>query len=247
MAYLNLNDHIFHYQEAGAGELLFILPGNTASGAHHASELEFFGRYFHTVTMDFWGTGLSDRLEVWPLDWWQQAARDTLAAAACFGVEKFRVMGTSGGAVVALWAAILEPGRVERVVADSVIERISRDTAREIIDGRDLENPMQQQFWQAGHGDDWRKVVASDSDLIRRFAESGGDVFEEQLSTVQSPVLLVGSREDDHTPDMAGQLERLQRQIPSSNLLLLETGAHPTMWTRPEAFRKAALEFLAAA
>lgn len=58
---------------------MLVLPGNTASSVHHQDELGHFGRHFWAVSPDFWGTGASERLEVWPEDWYEQCAHDMAA------------------------------------------------------------------------------------------------------------------------------------------------------------------------
>ncbi len=95
------------YREQGVGPLLAILPGNTASSASHAGELDYFGRWYHTVCLDFIGTGQSERVPAWPEAWWEICAGDVAALVDHLGQGQAILMGTSGGAVVALLAAIL--------------------------------------------------------------------------------------------------------------------------------------------
>ncbi len=65
MAYFTWNGKHIHYRENGAGELLLILPGNTASSICHQGELDHFGKAYHAVAIDFLGTGKSDRESEW--------------------------------------------------------------------------------------------------------------------------------------------------------------------------------------
>ena len=109
MPFFHSHHHHLFYREQGSGELLLILSGNTASSALHKAELEYFGRRFHAAALDFLGTGQSERLATWPQDWWQQGARDALTLVDHLGAREAIFMGTSGGAVAALWAAILAP------------------------------------------------------------------------------------------------------------------------------------------
>ena len=55
--------HRLFYREQGEGTLLMILPGNTASSACYEGELNYFSRRYRAVSLDFAGTGASDRLE----------------------------------------------------------------------------------------------------------------------------------------------------------------------------------------
>ena len=127
MPFITLNGHTLFYREQGSGPLLIILPGNTASSIWHERELAEFGRSHHAVALDLLGTGQSQRMEVWPEDWWQQAARDPLGAHPGLGQQQAILVGTSGGAVAALWASILDPTKVKAVIADSLTETMRPD------------------------------------------------------------------------------------------------------------------------
>lgn len=121
MPYFTHNQKRLHYIEQGQGPLLVILPGNTASSAHHQGELDFFsGLGYHAVSLDFHGTGQSDRIAgPWPLDWFEQNAHDCAALIKHLGGESTVVTGTSGGAIVAVLTAIHYPTLVRALIADS--------------------------------------------------------------------------------------------------------------------------------
>lgn len=121
MPYFTHNQKRLHYIGQGQGPLLVILPGNTASSAHHRGELDFFsGLGYHAVSLDFHGTGQSDRIAgPWPLDWFEQNAHDCAALIKHLGGESAVVTGTSGGAIVAVLTAIHYPTLVRALIADS--------------------------------------------------------------------------------------------------------------------------------
>ena len=122
MPYFLNDDLSIFYNEKGTGRFLLILPGNTASSACHDGELDYFGQYYHTVSFDFRGTGKSQRLLSWPEEWWDKCADDAAALISHLGEQKCIVMGTSGGANIALLLAIKYPEHVSRVIADSCAE-----------------------------------------------------------------------------------------------------------------------------
>jgi valacyclovir hydrolase len=88
--------HRLHYRELGQGPSLLILPGNTASSAHHAEELAHFSAHFHAVAPDFLGTGQSDRLAQWPVTWFEDNAGDMAQLVAHLGEGPCVAIGTSG-------------------------------------------------------------------------------------------------------------------------------------------------------
>jgi len=236
--------HRLFYQEHGTGPLLLILPGNTASSALHDGELEHFGARHHAVALDFWGTGQSDRMEGWPDNWWEQGAHDAAALIEHLGYRRSLVMGTSGGAIVALLMAILYPEQVLRVIADSVVERLPAPTLSREVEKRAERTPEQVAFWRKAHGDDWAQVVEADSDCLLRFEKAGGDCFHGRLKEIRCPVLLSASLEDESLPQVDAQVRAMAEQIRASRVYLAQTGGHPLMWNRADEFRREADHFL---
>ncbi len=240
-----INDGLsLFYNEKGAGQLLLILPGNTASSACHDRELDHFGQYYHTVSLDFRGTGKSQRLSSWPDDWWDKCVDDTAALIAHLGEQHCIVMGTSGGANIALLLAIKYPEQISRVIADSCAELFSPESLRNEVSNRKIRTKDQIDFWKYANGDDWEDVVNEDSKLLMRFADKGGDLFNGKLDTIKCPVLFTGTLKDSFIPDIGKQNIRMAKQIQSSNTFLSNDGDHPFMWTCPDVFRSVSYQFL---
>lgn len=234
------------YREHGSGLPVLILPGNTASSAHHAADLERLGQRYHVYAFDAFGCGGSERADVWPLDWWALAARDSAALMRAEGYTQWATIGTSGGAVTALWQAIQFPEAVACVVADSCTDGWTLPAMQQVIATRNQKLPEQIAFWRSGHGDDWEQVVDADSNLMLRFAESGGDWFGGRLAAVRCPALLTGSFHDGAIPHCAEDMLRMARQMPAAALHLSHLGDHPFMWAAADAFYAEVEPFLAA-
>jgi valacyclovir hydrolase len=246
MPYLTYHDRRLFYREKGEGDLILILHGNTASSALHLGELAHFGQRYYAVALDFPGTGQSERIEVWPDDWWLDGARAAVALVDHLEAEQAVVMGTSGGAVAALLMAQHAPDRVRAVIADSVVMRQPPDVLRAEVGNRRRQWPDAAAFWRNAHGDDWANVVEADNDLLLRLAARDGVWFERPLSEIQCPVLLTGSLRDTALFRPGEQMIEMARQIEESQLYLANGGDHPLMWSRPDRFRQAAGSFLAA-
>jgi pimeloyl-ACP methyl ester carboxylesterase len=125
MPHFSWKDRSIFYREQGDGLLLVVLPGNTASSRCHQGELDYFCDRFRVAALDFLGSGESERLPVWAGDWWAKCAAQTAALVEHLGYENCILMGTSGGAVAALRAALQFPERVRAVIADSFSEKFS--------------------------------------------------------------------------------------------------------------------------
>jgi pimeloyl-ACP methyl ester carboxylesterase len=119
MPYFLHNRQRIFYREQGNGPLMLLLPGNTASSAHHQGDLDYFAGRYHVVAPDFPGTGRSDRMARWPTSWWEDNAHAMAALVDHLGYEGCVAVGASGGAMVALLMAIAHPDVVRAVIADS--------------------------------------------------------------------------------------------------------------------------------
>ena len=238
------------YREQGQGPLLLILHGNTASSALHLGELDYFSRRvaerqpYRAAALDFLGAGRSERVDVWPDDWWLQGAQSALALLDHLSIDRCIVMGTSGGAVAALLMAQHAPGRVRAVIADSCVRRQPPEVLRAAVDDRRQRHPEAAVFWRQAHGDDWEQVVEADSALLLRLAQRDGLWFERSLAEIRCPVLLTGSFQDALLYNGAAQMVEMAAEIPQSQLYLVNAGDHPLMWSRPEDFRRAVDAFL---
>ena len=234
-----------NYREQGSGELLIVLPGNTASSVCHEGELEYFSNRYRVVSLDFRGTGQSDRLKSWSYDWWEKCTDDVAALIQHLGYENAIIMGTSGGGNIALLCAVRHSGLVRAVVADSCAEKYNAENLRQEVKGREAKTEEQIGFWAYANGDDWEDVVASDSRLLLETAERGGDLFTGRLKDITCSVLLTGSSKDSFVPDIENQLSAMHEQIENSHMYIHQEGDHPLMWICPEVFRKQSDEFLA--
>ena len=236
MGYIVHEGRRLFFREVGEGFPLLVLPGNTASSAHHLADLDRLGQRYHAYAFDPYGTGQSDRTAVWPLDWWALAARDSAALMRAQGHNAWVTLGTSGGAITALWQAILFPEAVRLAVADSCTPCWTLDGLRQVVATRNQKLPGQIAFWRAGHGDDWEQVIDADSDLFLRFGESGGDWFGGRLAEVRCPALLTGSFADSAIPNPGERLFEMARQMPQADLYISHRGDHPFMWSGAETF-----------
>ena len=247
MPYFIHQERRLFYREQGSGPLLLILPGNTASSACHLGEMEHFGQRYRAVALDFPGTGRSDRVAVWPHDWWAAGAAAAVALLDQLGAQQCIAVGTSGGAAIALLLAIHYPGRVRAVVADSVVAHIPAEALRALLAERAQRTSGQVTFWRQAHGDDWAQVVDADTAMLASHSGMGIDYFQGRLAQIACPVLLTASLSDPLLPAVASQLCTMARQIPRCCLFMTNGGDHPLMWSRAGEFRAVADAFLALA
>jgi valacyclovir hydrolase len=242
--YFTNRGHDLFFREQGAGELLLILPGNTAASICHERELQYFSDRYHAVSLDFRGTGKSGRIPVWPDEWFEEGAHDAAALVNHLGYGNCHVMGTSGGAIVALLMAILYPERVKSVIADSTVEYFSYPSISKEVQERYQYTSEQTSFWQFVHGDDWKQVVEADSNLLLRLEKAGNSWVKNGLSKIQCPVLFSASLEDESVPNAGEQVLSMARKVNNCQVFFTNHGNHPLMWSKEKDFRNIADLFL---
>ena len=244
MAYFFNNGHRLYYREKGTGDLLLILPGNTASSASHLDDLDFFSKHYHAVSLDFWGTGNSDRLKNWNQNWWMEAAKDTVSLIEHLNHSSAYLIGCSGGAAIGLLIAALYPDKVRSVIADSELEQYHDELLKLCIEERNFKSKEQVKFWKQAHGDDWVDVIREDNGLMMNLAPNG-HIFKNKYQDITCPVLFCGSlMEDQYVPYFSEIIIKMTKQIKKAELFLVHDGNHPLMWTCKNQFRRMALSFL---
>lgn len=238
MPYFCWKQHDIFYRARGEGPLLLILPGHTTSSICYEAELEYFSRRFCVVSPDFLGTGRSDRLNFWTRSWWKNAAEQAVALIEHLDRPDCVVLGASGGAIIAFLMALDYPEKVRAIIADSFVDRITKNQVlNHIVRERGRRTDRQQQFWENAHGPDWQDVVEADTALLLRFTERSGDWLEGRLGEIQCPVLVTGSKRDAVFPDITRKLSRMSEEITDCSMYIGNNGGHPLMWKSPRDFR----------
>ncbi len=244
MPYFSNHNLSLFYREQGTGDLLLILPGNTASSSCHKGELDYFGQNHHAVSLDFRGTGRSERISSWSKDWWYQCTEDIASLISYLGKKQCAIIGTSGGADIALLFAIRYPEHVSGVIADSCAEIYAPERLRQEVSNRARRTKEQVNFWTYAQGEDWEEVVNADNKLLLDLAQRGGNIFKGQLKTIKCPVLFTGSLQDSLITDIGEQNINMAKQIPKSRVFFVNNGDHPLMWSCPDIFRSVCEQFL---
>ena len=169
MSYFYYQSKKIYYTEGGSGIPVLFLHGNTASSKMFELLMPLYEDRFHVILIDFLGHGKSDRLEEFPAELWIEEARQTVALLKHLNLGKVNLVGTSGGAWVAINTALECPELVGRVVADSfdgrtLADDFSENLIQERISARADE--MAVGFYQWCQGEDWERVVDMDTNAL---------------------------------------------------------------------------------
>lgn len=239
------NSKTINYRSRGDGELMIFLPGNTASSIVYQPQIDFFSKDFFAVSIDYLGTGQSDRISDIQENWWQFSARQVNALIEHLGYKKAIIVGSSGGSIVAMFLAADFPEKVSHLILDSFsVEFTNEMLENNVIRERSNPSDEQKQFWTYCHGNDWESIIKQDTENIKRMVENGGNWLEDAPQRVKCPVLLLGSWEDNFVPNVEQDFKLLSNQISDCRFVLSDKGGHPLIWANTTFFNTEALNFL---
>lgn len=247
MSYFLYNTKKVFYRQVGRGKPVVFLHGNAASSGMFELLLPLYQEHFTVILVDFLGHGQSDRLEQFPADLWFDEGLQTAALLEHLGCPKADLVGTSGGAIAALNAALERPDLIGRVVADSFEGRtLYPDFSKNLLTERALArgDANARLFYEWCHGEDWARIVDQDTQTLVRFARSGLPLFRKPLDTLQNPLLLMGSREDDMIPDPLEEYLQIKKLVRRCSVHVFETGGHPAIASNAEEAARIITEFL---
>lgn len=247
MAYFSYNNKKVYYEVIGEGQPLLLLHGNSVSSKMFGGVLELYSEGYQLILIDFLGHGRSDRLDTFTTDFWYDQALQVIGLCESLNLKDVNLIGTSGGALAAINVALERPDLVGKVIADSFEgERSIDEFAGDVIEDR-RQSKLDEgaiQFWTYMHGDDWSVVVDLDTDVVVRHHQEIGNFFHTDLSDLQVPTFLVGTKEDEFCSTIEESYQEMHRKIKHSLVHLFDKGGHPSMMTSAEAFARLAKEFL---
>jgi pimeloyl-ACP methyl ester carboxylesterase len=241
------------YQLRGIGRPLVLLAGQANSHIWWDRVREDFEHAHSTLTMDYRGTGASDKPDA-PYST-PGFADDVIAVLDEVGIERADVYGTSMGGRVAQWVAARYPGRVRRLVlgcttpgGPHAVER-SNEIRRRLA-GPDAEaaltDLMYTPRWRATHPGPYQTLgdptMPAHARMHHLRASNQHDAWD-ALPQITAPTLILHGADDLLAPVDNASL--LARRIAQTELHVLPRARHAYFEEcRPLASRLV-LEFLA--
>lgn len=247
MSYFEYKNTQVYYKLSGNGFPVIFLHGNTSSSKMFLGVVGKFSKIYKTIRVDFPGHGKSERISEFPVDWWFENAAVIIALIRHLKLPKVHIIGSSGGALIALNIALEHPQYVNKIVADSFIGEYSQDDFINSLN-TDRQQAMKsifaKLFWRWNHGPDWRNVVRQDTIMQTSFHKKYGNFFHQPLSGISVPVLLIGSKEDEFVPDIEKKYGRLSANMRDSKVHIFQQGNHPSIMSNSKRFFKITHDFL---
>ena len=251
MSFFTFEDKKIYYEESGNGNPLLFLHGNTASSKMFVEISKKYTSDFRVIFIDFLGHGKSERLYEFPEDLWFFEAQQVIAFLRFKQYENVNIIGTSGGAIVALNVALEAPELVGKVIADSFE---GEKTDKKFIDylltdrKKAMKNESARGFYAYMHGDDCEQIVENDTLAIIKHSKEIGNFFHIPLSELRAAVLLTGSKKDSFMNSVSDNYYetiygQMLKQMQNGRMYLFESGDHPAMLTNPDAFYRLSIDF----
>ncbi len=248
MSYFHYQSKQIYYQEIGSGTPLIMLHGDTASSVMFELLLPLYQEHFRVILMDFLGNGRSDRVAAFPADLWITQAEQVIALIDHLELKEANLLGTSGGAWVAINTALKWPNRIGKVIADSFDGRSLHDGFEEdLIKEREFAKGDSQarQFYEWCQGEDWETVVDQNTQALVQCAEKRLPLFSEPLDALRVPILFTGSLVDSMCRrNLLEEYTAMTGLVKEGNIHMFQTGGHPAVASNAEAFAELCMDFL---
>ena len=248
MPYFNYKDNGCFYNEYGQGEPIIFLHGNTASSKMFEILMPLYSANYRCILIDFLGNGQSDRIKKFSADMWYDEALQTIALIQHLNCGKVNLIGTSGGAWVAVNAALERPDLIHAIIADSFDGRTLNDDFSDnlLLERTMAKNNLQsRQFYEWCQGADWEQVVELDTEALLLCAKEKRPLFHKSLNELQVPTLLVGSKKDEMCrPNLEDEYKQMSTIIPNAKIYIFNQGGHPAILSNAEEFAQLVQRFL---
>lgn len=234
MSYFTYKGCQIYYEVVGIGIPLVLLHGNTSSSRLFQGILPLYTD-FQVILIDFLGYGQSDRTEKFPDDLWLDEAHQVCSLLEELKLSAVHLVGTSGGAWVAVNVALLIPDKIKSVTADSFDGRtLHAGFEKELLAERAAAVNIKEaaQFYEWCIGADWKKVVEKDTDALVRLIHSNKTLFVKAISELKVPLLLTGSKEDQMVRrDLEKEYSAIAQEVNNTRIHLFNEGSHPSIGT----------------
>lgn len=248
MSYFKYQSKRIFYKEIGCGKPLIMLHGDAVSSTMFEMLLPLYQEHFRVILIDFLGNGKLDRVKKIPADLWSSQAHQVITLIEHLKLEKVNLLGTSGGAWVAVNTALERPDLIEKVIADSFDgRRLDQNFVENLLKEREYakHDTYGKQFYEWCQGEDWETVVDLNTQALVECAKKKIPLFSKPLESLSIPILFIGSKQDDMCrKDMLEEYAEMKKLVKHGSIHTFDTGGHPTIVTNAEKFADIVLHFL---
>ena len=260
MPVVSIGDADLHYEEAGQGPPLMLVPGLGGQGSFWVAQLRAFSRDFRTVVHDHRGTGRSTHSKITYTV--EQMADDTLRLMDALGIEAAHLVGHSTGGAIGQVIALEHPDRLRSLVLsatwagpDPYFRRLFESRRQTLLESG-IEAYLRASVlfqatprWISDNDEfitDLHRVTAAASAPVEVLVSRIDAILRHdrrlRLLEIRTPTLVVVARDDVITPPYYS--EEIAARIPGARLVVLETGGHYAPAIHSEPYNSAVAHFL---
>lgn len=248
MSYFQFDGKEVFYKEVGEGRPLLLLHGNTASSKMFEPVIELYAGIRTVVLIDFLGHGKSQRLKSFPADLWFYESLQVVELIERLGYDSVDLIGSSGGALVAINVMLERPDLVKKVVADSFEGEVPLEEFVKSVEEERMLSKADvgtRAFYEFNHGEDWESVVDNDTRAVTEHANTLGRFFHRPFET-ECEILMTGSELDEFVYPVFYEktYSKMLEGAKNGRFHLFEEGGHPAMLSNAKSFFEAVKEFL---
>lgn len=253
-----------NYHEAGSGTPVILIHGSgpgVSAWSNWRLSLPYLGERLHAFAYDQIGFGYSElpAQHVYSLERWTQHLFSFMDAV---GLEQAHLIGNSMGAAVALAAAVTRPERVRRLVLmgpmgvrfplteglDAVwgytpsVENMKHLIDIFAYDRKLVTDQLAEQRYRASIRPGVQESFSSMFPAPRQNGVDALAAYEDRLSEVQAPSLVIHGREDRVIPLSTSQ--KLLQVLPNVQLHIFGHCGHWTQLEHAKTFNRLVRDFL---
>ena len=263
MPKVTANGLAMHYDTQGAGEPLILIPYLAADYACYAFQVAEYAKHFTCISVDLRGAGETDKpAETYSTELF---ADDVAALMQAIGVPHAHIAGLSLGAATGMWLAVKYPEKVKSLSLHSSWPKTD-PFLKTVVEGwqvmaKGLGNVADMVILGIFPWCFTPELYADKPDYIQSLAEfvrgrpaQPLDAFlqqsnaviahdvERHLGAISAPTQITFGRLDMVTSTRFA--ERMQRNIPQTELVLFEGCAHAPIYEQVDEFNQRTLAFL---
>jgi aminoacrylate hydrolase len=239
-----------HYDSAGRGEAVVLIPGLSGLASFWQAQIEAFSPFFRIISFDHRGVGRSGADPPYAMEQW---AADVIAILDHFGIDRAHLVGHSTGSIIAQVVAVSHPQRVASVVLSgtwaepderflqvfalrrAVLTALGNE-AYAVLGAIMIAPPAQPMTPGLSEPTDPR-IVAARIDVLMSY--HGRD----RLREIRCPALVLAAADDVLIPAAASRL--VAEAIAGAELKIFTSGSHAFPRSMATGYNQSVLKFLA--
>jgi valacyclovir hydrolase len=228
MPKLQLLEVAIHYESAGEGSPMLLLPGALGSGiVDFADQIAHFSQHYRVIAPDPRGYGQSrPPTRDFPLDFYARDAEDAAALMAALGLHRYVILGWSDGANSATILAARYPERVTQLVVWGGNAYVSEEDLHGFQSMRSLATWSERAIapLRLTYGEELQPLWESYITGLENIRANGGDLYRSDLSRVKCHSLILHGDLDPLVPAIHPEI--IRQGISGSMLYHFVEGKH---------------------